>query len=220
LLLASLLFGIAGFLERDFKDHYPNELKLEFMFLKLKYNFPTMDSSIWKFLRMRPANFPSFRLAQFVSLLERWDEIVKCLFYNGSIENLEELIRQPYFSYWKTHYRFDHRANIRGTKIGSLMYNSILINAIVPFLYYYGSKHGDDEKKMNALSILERMKPESNAIISGWKKLGIAPINSFETQGLIEIKNSFCSFKKCLSCEIGVRIMNPLKNDKKDIRLF
>src|SRR5207237_463455 len=57
--LESLLFGAAGFLDEKFADEYPNQLKKEFDFLKKKYAIQPMKKHVWKFLRLRPANFPT-----------------------------------------------------------------------------------------------------------------------------------------------------------------
>ena len=65
--LEALLFGVAGFLEDTFEDEYPNRLKEEYYFLQKKYDLKTMSVHNWQFLRMRPAGFPTIRLAQFAS---------------------------------------------------------------------------------------------------------------------------------------------------------
>jgi len=36
---------------------------------------------------------------------------------------------------------------------------------------------------------------------------GIIPENSFESQGLIELSNSFCYKKKCLNCSLGTDVL-------------
>ena len=61
--LEAMLFGCAGFLEEDFTEDYPLLLKREYSVMKAKFNLLTMPAERWKFMRMRPSNFPTIRLA-------------------------------------------------------------------------------------------------------------------------------------------------------------
>ncbi|MFM6976869.1 MAG: DUF2851 family protein, partial [Sphingobacteriaceae bacterium] len=65
----ALLFGQSGMLVNEFDDYYPKQLKREYRYLSKKYHLNALDESIWKFMRLRPANFPSIRLAQFAALV-------------------------------------------------------------------------------------------------------------------------------------------------------
>nr|WP_238533695.1 DUF2851 family protein [Pedobacter agri] len=67
--IEALVFGSAGFLNDQFEDDYPLSLKKEFQFLQKKYAIKPLEVSIWKFMRMRPQNFPTIRLAQFAALI-------------------------------------------------------------------------------------------------------------------------------------------------------
>ena len=65
----ALLFGQAGFLGND-QDPYEKILGQEFSYLRMKYELNVkMERHAWKFGRMRPANFPTLRLAQLAGLL-------------------------------------------------------------------------------------------------------------------------------------------------------
>ena len=68
--LEALLFGQAGFLEIEPGDEYYILLKREYKILKAKYSLvQRVKKSQWRFLRLRPANFPTIRIAQFASLI-------------------------------------------------------------------------------------------------------------------------------------------------------
>src|SRR5579872_2739967 len=67
--IEALLFGQAGMLEDDFEDDYPRELQREYDYLRKKYKLKPIAGHLWKFLRMRPANFPTVRIAQFAALI-------------------------------------------------------------------------------------------------------------------------------------------------------
>ena len=61
--------------------------------------------------------------------------------------------------------------------------------------------------KDRALDFLVQIPPESNSIIKKWNSLGIKAGSAFETQALLQLKNSFCEKKKCLNCHIGVKLV-------------
>ena len=68
--IEALLFGVAGFLEEKIdNDLYFNTLKSEYRFLSAKYNLTNIGKQSWKFLRLRPNNFPTIRIAQLASIL-------------------------------------------------------------------------------------------------------------------------------------------------------
>lgn len=68
--LEALLFGTAGLLnERLLGDDYFLALRKEYSFLHKNYQLKPIESHLWKFLRRRPVNFPTVRLAQFAVLL-------------------------------------------------------------------------------------------------------------------------------------------------------
>jgi len=206
--IEAMLFGIAGFLKDQVADKYHKELYEEYTFLKRKHSFKEMNTTHWKFMRMRPANFPSLRIAQLTVILNQWDQLTGQLFYHTSVKKLSEILRQPVNPFWKTHYRFAKTSKEKSDNMGLTMVNNIIINTFVPFLYAYGKAHGNQKQQETALKTLQETKAEKNNIISGWKALDLVPENAFETQGLIELKNEFCAFKKCLTCKIGVWMLN------------
>jgi len=69
--LEALLFGQAGLLSSEYRDSYPVMLLKEYTFLASKYGLTPVDKHIWRFMRMRPANFPTVRISQFANLIYR-----------------------------------------------------------------------------------------------------------------------------------------------------
>ena len=55
--------------------------------------------------------------------------------------------------------------------------------------------------------LFETIRPEENVIVANWKSIGIAAKSAGKTQSLIELKNNYCSEKKCLFCSIGAQIL-------------
>ena len=66
--IESLLFGQAGLLNTKFREDYPKMLQREYRFLKKKYGLKPIHIPM-HFLRMRPGNFPTIRLAQLAALI-------------------------------------------------------------------------------------------------------------------------------------------------------
>jgi len=68
----SILFGLAGMLSRPDGDAYYLEMKKTYNFFRYSLNLKPMETHIWKYLRMRPMNFPDVRIAQFAWMLEKY----------------------------------------------------------------------------------------------------------------------------------------------------
>ena len=110
--------------------------------------------------------------------------------------------------YWKSHYDLDKPSKKSDHHLGVGMKNILLINVVAPVLFAYGKYKGEEDYCDRAVQLLESCKPESNAIINGWKKLDIKPANAFESQYLLQLKNEYCDKFRCLECAIGHRILS------------
>jgi len=124
------------------------------------------------------------------------------------IDELKKLFEVSASDYWNSHYNFNKISKRNSKKIlGDTSINTLIINVIVPFLFVYGEKQNRENLKNRALEFLEQLPPEQNSIITNWKKLGVETRSAFETQSLLQLKNIYCQKKKCLNCQIGVKIV-------------
>jgi len=205
--IAALLFGQSGLLDSDFKSEYPNKLKLEYSFLKQKFRLTPIKKESWKFLRLRPQNFPTIRIAQFAKLLFQETHLFSRMLAATSLTEIENIFKIELPYYWNTHFMFDKPSNNRIKHLGKNTIQFIVINTIVPFLFLYGKSKGVSEYQDKAINLLETVKGESNSIIDNWKKLGENPTSAYNTQALIQLKNAYCNYKKCLNCSIGNSIL-------------
>ncbi len=204
----ALFFGQAGFLEDAITDKYFIELKKEYTFLKVKFSLQSIDKSIWKFLRLRPYNFPTLRISQLSVLLTKNPRLFAAMIESNSIKELQKCFNVTASTYWNNHYRFGEITNDeKPKKLGEATINNIIINVIVPFTFVYGKAKNSQQLVDKALNLLEELKPEQNAIIKNWQKLGVKTGNALHTQSLLELKNNYCSEKKCLNCSIGSKIL-------------
>jgi len=209
--IEALLFGQAGFLSGKFGDNYFKDLKKEYRFLKHKYNLTKIgfDQQWWKFLRLRPANFPTVRIAQFAAIICNYPRIFSYLMETKSLINLVSYFKVMPSEFWLNHYHFSKPAKITLKGMGTKSIENLIINTVSPLLFAYGKFNGIQEYIDRSISFLQMTLPENNKITRIWKELGIEVKNAGDSQSLIEQYNNFCLKKKCLSCKIGTYLLKP-----------
>ena len=212
--IEALCFGQAGFLDEMMTDDaYKNALTKEYRFLKDKYQLIPIEKHLWRFLRLRPANFPTIRLAQVCQLVFRVDNLFASFIRAHSLGQIRELFLFELSDYWQNHYTFGNVSTQKTKKVGTTAQNLIILNAIVPVMFYYGTKHSDELLQQKALDLLSDMKPEKNSVISGWEKAGVKCHNAMQSQALIHLKKNYCELKKCLRCRIGHLVIAKHKHE-------
>lgn len=194
--IEALLFGQAGFLEQKFTDDYPRQLKSEYQFLRRKYKLKPIAISVWKFMRMRPQNFPTLRLAQFAALIVNSNHLFsKILIIKDSKELAHLFDVLPVNKYWQTHYHFNKEAHNVGVQLGKGTIHNILINTISLFLFAYG-KYIDQYLLIDrAIALLEHLPTERNAVIKSYLDAGVKIDSSFQSQAILQLKKLYCNEK-------------------------
>lgn len=210
--LEALLFGQSGLLNLCEKDDYSFRLQKEYDFLRLKYNLYPISGSQWKFLRLRPDNFPYIRIAQFAALIHSATKLFSKIVENPDSEYLMQLFECQPTSYWYTHFLVGKKSLFKIKKLGSQSINGILINTVVPFLFCYASHKNNDELKDRALQILEKIPSEQITCIKRWQELGINSNSAYDSQALLQLKKQYCDEKKCLRCRIGHKVLTLQEN--------
>lgn len=206
--LEALLFGQAGLLHQELLgDEYFLQLRSEYAFLLKKYGLKPMEGHLWKFLRLRPVNFPTIRLAQLAALLHRSSGLFSQLLETASLKEIRQLFDVEASEYWNSHYKFNYPSKNSVKRLGETAVNTLVINTVIPFLFVYGDQHNKPHLKDRALEWLEQLPPENNSVIEKWKALGVQPVSAFETQALLQLKNRYCEAKKCLHCQVGSKLI-------------
>ncbi|MEM1216873.1 MAG: DUF2851 family protein, partial [Bacteroidota bacterium] len=205
--LEALIFGQAGLLERDFSEHYPLELQREYRFLRKKYQLQLLPQTLWKFMRMRPANFPTVRLAQWATLLFRTGQLFSKMLAAQNLREIENAFEVELSNYWQTHYRLEREGKRSTKRLGKTHVHLLVINIIAPFLFLYGKEMGDERYQDRALDLLEAVPAERNHVLDNWKKLGVKVPKAAQSQGLLHLKKHYCEEKRCLECAIGCHIL-------------
>lgn len=205
--LEALLFGQAGFLSEPLYDTYPRELAREYRFLQHKYGLSPLPAGQWKFFRLRPAGFPTIRLAQLAALLHRPDQLFSQLLAAPDTAAAEQLFVADISEYWCTHFRFDKSSPRRVKSLGREFVHLLLINTVAPFLFHYGRTQGRTELQDRALRLLDALPPETNTVVDAWSARGQPASSAAHTQALLHLKTRYCDAKRCLECAIGNAIL-------------
>lgn len=200
--IEAMFFGCAGFLEREFSESYTALLKREFKMLQSKFDLSVMPLAYWKFMRLRPSNFPTIRIAQMASMARSFDGLFAKIQTANDLEGLRSLFNVKVNEYWRTHFQFEKPSSEKRKNLGATAVDSLIINAIVPVMFSYGVNHDNQELKNKSLQFLNDMKPEDNVIIRKFGKLGANVCNAQQTQALLHLYNCYCRKRNCLKCRL------------------
>lgn len=209
--IEAIFFGQAGLLDEKIEDAYYLRLQKEFHYLQRVFDLPVMDVTLWRFLRLRPTNFPHIRIAQFAMLYYHKWALFSHLMEADSCDKIIEILHVSTSPYWEEHYQFYTTSPKRTKALSVPSIRLIIINTVVPFLYLYGQHRSDERLCQRANDLLEKLLPETNHIIQQWDRLGLKASNAADTQALLELKNEYCDKKKCLYCRIGFEYLKRNK---------
>jgi hypothetical protein len=201
-----LLLGQLNLLSQKFKEDYPRMLKKEYRFYKKKYGLRPI-ASVPFFLRMRPGNFPTVRLAQLAMLVFGSAHLFSKIRDADSIREIRKWFDVTANDYWHYHYRLDEPSSYKKKRVGISMADNIMINTIAPMLFAYGHYHDEEKYKQKALRWLEETSAENNSITKRFMQLNVENQNAFDSQALIELRNEYCDRKRCLECSVGNAIL-------------
>lgn len=200
----AFFFGQAGLLEEELPDDaYYTGLQKEYRFLRHKFDLQAVDPSLWKFLRLRPGNFPHVRIAQLAYLYGKkhglFSEVADAL----TLKQLRDVFTIHTSSYWEEHFIFGKSASKRDKTLGGGSQNLLVINTVIPFLYAYGLYRADEGLCDRATDFLEELKAENNYITRLWEASGVQVRTAADSQALIQLQKEYCDVRKCLHCRFG-----------------
>ena len=198
--IEAIFFGQAGILEDSDGDGYYLRLKKEYTYLQHKFGLIPMDASLWRFLRLRPANFPHIRIAQLACLYHRAYGLLSRIMETETLQGVRDILKGGTSEYWLTHYTFGGSSPSRPKTLSNTSLDLLIINTVVTFLYAYGLHKGNRVLCARAGSFLEELKAENNYITRMWDQCGM---KASDSQALIQLKKEYCDKKKCLYCRIG-----------------
>lgn len=204
--LEALLLGQANLLNENFKESYPKMLQKEYLFLSKKYHLVKINTAP-HFLRMRPANFPTVRLAQLAMLIHQSSHLFSIIKETSDIKKIKTLFNITANDYWHTHYIFDEESECKEKRLGISTVNNVIINTVVPVLFAYGLYINDKTYTQRALQWLSEIKAEENSIVKKISQYKIPCTNALDSQAFIQLYKNYCVPKNCLKCAVGNRVL-------------
>ncbi|MDO9000141.1 MAG: DUF2851 family protein [Bacteroidota bacterium] len=205
--LEALLLGVSGLLENQFEDKYIRQLQNEFDYLKNKYKIIPLSKEIFKFSKLRPANFPTIRLAQFARLIHTNSNlfIAPCDFSNYN--EVFKALTINLDGYWKNHYSMDGKLTTKDLTLGLTSIENLIINTFAPFYFFYSRKTGKDEIGDIAIELLNNCAFEQNAKTKLFVEKKMVLKSSADSQATINLYDNYCSKKLCLKCGVATFLL-------------
>ena len=209
----ALFMGQAGLLdpnsiqprhrEQALSEGYFNRLAEEYKFLAHKFGLQPIDFHRWRFLRLRPQNFPTIRLSQLAMLYYKRQAGLSQMAECTTLKQVTDLMATKVTPYWETHFTFGAPTAKAEKHLSRQSVEIIAINAVVPMLFAYG-RHKEDERLCDrAFDLLEQLKAEDNHIVRMWKECGLSADNAGDSQALLQLKSTYCDRRDCLRCRFG-----------------
>jgi hypothetical protein len=216
--IEALLFGLAGQLNEAPTDGYQERLQQTWNYLVGLHSLSIpADLPPLAFLRMRPAGFPTVRLAQLAVVLHRHAltslglNLVSLL--DASTASLSEWLSAEPSEYWLTHYRFGLTSARKPKVAGQQLHDHMIINVIIPFAYLYHRARGDETAAERAVDRLGEVPAERNATVQEFGRAGLKAQDGLESQGLLHLQRTFCAKRRCLECAIGHYLLRRSKSN-------
>ena len=201
--IEALLFGVAGFLDELFEDKYSKQLQNEFEFLKYKHQLIPLKKENWKFSKTRPINFPTVRISQLANIINKQQSLYHLIEERPNLQTLKFFFDSEPNVYWKTHFKFDVVSEESSKALGETAFHSIIINTIVPYLFFMSKHSLHTDYVEYALDLLSQLPPEINTKTKEFTKLGLKTENALESQAQIQLLDNYCSKKLCLQCNVA-----------------
>jgi hypothetical protein len=219
--IEALFMGQAGLLNpesiperhRDaaIADDYFQKMRREYQFLAHKYSLSPIDHRLWRFLRLRPQNFPHIRISQLANLYYQNKTDLSRLAEAETLDAAKEMLATQVTPYWQTHYAFGCESAKNEKHLSASSVNLLLINTVVPMLFAYGRHRQDDKLCDRAFDFLESLRAEDNTIVRTWREVGLTVDNAGDSQALIQLKKVYCDRRDCLRCRIGFEYLKSRK---------
>ena len=189
--------------EEALKEGYFAKLRNEYLYLQHKFGLTPVNANIWRFLRLRPQNFPHIRISQMATIYHQRKASLSALTDCKTIDEARQLFDTQVTPYWATHYTFGSTSTKSNKHISPASVNLLMINTLVPMLFAYGKHKMNENLCERAFSFLEQLKAENNAIVRMWQECGLTVGNAGDSQALIQLKKEYCDRKDCLRCRFG-----------------
>ena len=219
--IEAIFMGQAGLLEvasiperyqaEALNEGYFAKLRNEYLYLAHKFSMKPMNFEPWRFLRLRPQNFPHIRISQLANLYYERKAGLSNLLDCETIDQLRQLLQTHATPYWETHYLFGAESPRSEKRTSIASANLQIINTAIPMLFAVGRHRQREDLCDRAFDLLEQLKAEDNYIIRMWQQCGLEVKTAGDSQALIQLKKEYCDKKDCLRCRIGYEYLRKVK---------
>lgn len=182
-------------------DAYLEKLQNKYRYAQHKLQLKGVNEKV-KFFRMRPNGFPTIRLSQLVQLYALHSQLLNKIIEGEPQKNVEQLFHVSASNYCSTHHVFGKEHTKRNKGLSKSFLDLLIINTLIPFLFCYYKAHGIN-KIDDLISWASSVQAESNSTIRAFSSLGVSAASALDSQALLQLKNTYCDQKKCLSCSFG-----------------
>lgn len=117
---------------------------------------------MWKFSKTRPVNFPTIRIAQLAGLINKQQSLYHLIEQKPSLKNVQSFFEVEPNVYWNTHYKFDTESEESSKQFGETAFQNIVINTIVPYLFFMSKHNTNIDFVEYALDLLSQIPAEIN----------------------------------------------------------
>ncbi|MBK8369720.1 MAG: DUF2851 family protein [Bacteroidetes bacterium] len=186
-----------------FEDKYPKQLQNEFEFLRHKHQLLPIKKESWKFSKTRPINFPTIRISQLANSIAKQKSLYHLIEEKPDLKTIKLFFDIEPNDYWKTHFKFDVLSEESSKSLGETAFHSIVINTIVPYLFFMSKHNLQSDYVEYALDLLSQLPPEINTKTKEFLKLGVKTENALESQAQIQLFDTLCTKKLCLQCNVA-----------------
>ena len=198
----ALLFGQAGLLEDDVQECYFLDLKKRYQFLKQKFKLNNQGVLPLQFFRLRPPNFPTIRLSQFVNLYVLEQQLFSKIINVNTVDELYILFGKGVTEFWRIHYTFKAVSKKSKKNISKSFIDLLIINTIIPLKFSYAKVKGENIEE-ELFDLIKNLKIEKNSIVDKYLQLRTIEKNALSSQALLQLKTFYCDKNNCLQCAIG-----------------
>ncbi|WP_103863743.1 DUF2851 family protein [Aquimarina sp. I32.4] len=205
--IEALFFGQAGLLENDSEEEYVQILRREYLFLQNKFKIKREGVLPFHFFRLRPANFPTIRLAQLAMLYFRNHHFFDTVIRVQTIKEFYDFFNVSLNGFWQNHYTFEKKSKSKTKRLTKSFVDLLLINTIIPIKFVYAKSLGKPSEE-EVFKLISQVSYEKNRIIDNFIALKVPVENAMHSQAMIQLKTMYCDQKACLKCAIGNYLLN------------
>ena len=220
--IQAIMFGSAGLLPALYTLREPENrafvrsLLREWRRIRPVTGVQPLHERDWYFHRLRPANFPTARLAVFCSLLPHlfadhpMDRIVRILkdparSQREKISSLVGMFGIAPVGFWARHIHFNGIKRTRGIALGRERAHALIVNTIIPISLLHARLSSDGELRRESHALLGALPAAEENSVTRFMKRGMRARPSalrapLAQQGLIHLYKSFCARRNCGRC--------------------